>query len=69
MYKLRNIFNPTADDTEELITGDEGVGIRYQLGKCGTRRLVIISLVLLLVVGVVIAVAVILSRGMRKLGL
>ena len=57
-----HLSSPTADDTVELVD-DEGVGIRYQLGKCGTRRLVIISLVLLLVVGVVIAVAVILITG------
>ena len=60
---MSHLSNPTTDDTAELVD-DEGVGIRYRLRKCGTRRLVIISLVLLVVVGAVIAVAVILTRGM-----
>ena len=61
---MYNLSNPTADDTAELVD-DEGVGIRYRLRKCGTRRLVIISLVLLLVVGAVVVVAVIVIRGHR----
>ena len=60
---MSSLGNPVADDRVELVD-EEGVGIKYRLRKCGRTRLIIISLVSLLVVGIVIAVAVILTRGM-----
>ena len=56
--------NPVADGDRVELVDNEGTGIKYRLRKCGKRRLIVISLVLLLVVGIIIAVAVILTRGM-----
>ena len=60
---MNSLGNPVADDRVELVD-EGGVGIIYRLRMCGKTRLIIISLVSLLVVGIVIAVAVILTIGM-----
>lgn len=61
--KMSNLSSPVADDRVELVD-DEETGIKYRLRKCGRCRLIVISLIVLLVIGVAVAVAVILTRGM-----
>lgn len=60
---MRNMRDPTTDDTAELVDEEEA-GIAYRLRKSGKCRLVLISIVLLLVVGIIIAVVFLLKRGM-----
>ena len=55
---MKGMRNPVADDRVELVDEDNA-GIGYRLRKCGTTRLVI----MLLVIGAIVAVVVILTRG------
>ena len=59
---MSGMNNPVTDDRVELVDEDN-VGIGYRLRKCGRTRLVIIAVVVLLVIGAIVAVAVILTRG------
>lgn len=57
-----NLINPVGDDLAPLVE-DENVSIRYRLRKCQWTRLVITTLALLLLIGSIVAVVVILTRG------
>ena len=61
--RMMNLRDPTRDDTAVLVEEDEA-GIIFRLFKCGPRcRLVLIPIVFLLLIGAIVAVVIIFTRG------